>query len=363
MATISIKVKRDVSLGYEVYRGSIKARELFPALWIDFYDQERNPYGYQRAFNRERSQAAANYAEDTPNAFWPECILAIRRADEEEDYQTSCTFTPVPNDNDFGVLTVEYNENRTGEIEGCGQLPWKRAFSQVDCQHRLGCMQDSFKSVTVCILNNITRLEEALVFKIINDTQKKMDSSLVDAITLLLQTGVLSDPALHMAHTLGTDWSSPLFRFIDMGGRSSNATYAVKLRTMKDCVIRLLAGKKNIAANVVDAGSYSLYYSFASNFWLAVTELWPDAFNDVNKKVYKLMTIQGLKGVSKYGGLICLAVMDDQDISVQRIKGFFPQPNLVDWRAGQPYLMASGNTGISMVFNKLVEVFGRPYNP
>ena len=70
MAQIRIKVVEDVCLGYKVYRGSVKACDLEPATWIDFYDEEVNPIGYQRPFNEERSAEAARYAEEN-DAFWP----------------------------------------------------------------------------------------------------------------------------------------------------------------------------------------------------------------------------------------------------------------------------------------------------
>ncbi len=60
MTQIKIGVVKDVCLGYTVYRGSVKACDLEPATWIDFYNKEVNPLGYQRPFNEVRSQAAAN---------------------------------------------------------------------------------------------------------------------------------------------------------------------------------------------------------------------------------------------------------------------------------------------------------------
>ena len=47
MGQIRIDVVENVCLGYRVYRGSVKACDLEPATWIDFYDEEVNPMGYQ----------------------------------------------------------------------------------------------------------------------------------------------------------------------------------------------------------------------------------------------------------------------------------------------------------------------------
>jgi hypothetical protein len=103
MARIKIDVIEDVCLGYKVYRGSVKASDLEPATWIDFYDEEVNSLGYQRPFNEARSTNAARYAEE-PDAFWPESILAIRDNTEVEDEgdQVTFNFVPVSSGSKFG---------------------------------------------------------------------------------------------------------------------------------------------------------------------------------------------------------------------------------------------------------------------
>ncbi len=113
MAKIEIPVKKDICLGYTVFRGSIKASELVPATWIDFHDEELNPYGYQRPFDIERSQMAANYAMQDVKNFWPESILAIRDNEEVDKDEDKVNWQFIPNkgpDNNFGTLMVEYNE-------------------------------------------------------------------------------------------------------------------------------------------------------------------------------------------------------------------------------------------------------------
>ena len=78
MKTISVPVIQDTCLGYAVFRGSIKARDLADAVWTDFYDEVYNPNGYQRPFDKAKSRNAASYAEGNEKAFWPELILSIR---------------------------------------------------------------------------------------------------------------------------------------------------------------------------------------------------------------------------------------------------------------------------------------------
>lgn len=179
MVTLELDVIKDRCLGKEVFRGSVSADQLVKACWIDFHDLERNPYGYQRPFDEKRSQLAADYANNSANAFWPECILAIRDNSEvdEEEYKVAWEFVEQPGSNGkFGKLIVTYNEENIENIASV-TVPWRRAFSEVDCQHRLGKMANSTKEVTFCCFPNLTRTEEATIFKTINDKQKCRFSS------------------------------------------------------------------------------------------------------------------------------------------------------------------------------------------
>lgn len=198
MKRISIPVVKSTSLGYTVYRGSIRARELYPALWIDRYDEDVNPHGYQRPFNTERSKDAARYAEEEPKGFWPENILNIRAKDDEVrtplvQYSYQAISLEYP---DFGTLTVDYDETKTKEFRS-ESAPWERAFSEVDCQHRLGTMAESDKEVTVCIFERLNRLEEALIFRVINEKQVKISTSLVDLLLFREGRGLCINPPLN----------------------------------------------------------------------------------------------------------------------------------------------------------------------
>ncbi len=363
MGRIEIEVKRDTCLGYQVYRGNVRASELAPAMWIDFYDQEHNPYGYQRPFNTKRSKQAAEYANNQEKAFWPESILAIRDNSEvaEPDDEVNYRFIPISSKSgNFGKLVVDYNENRTENIGG-QEVNWRRAFSQVDCQHRLGHMMDVDKYVTVCIIPGITRLEEALMFKTINDTQKKISTSLVDAIVMLLSSSPLEAPEIHWAYNLGIDVGSKFYKLVDAEGRNiAGQEYVVTLRTLRTCVSSLVGGKRYIRYLVTTVAKYNEVYVFIRNFWNVIHSLWPAEFADTQKR-FKLMMVPGLKGLSRYGRWIFFEAIADGDISEHRIKSFFAVgPNVIDWSVGGPFRDATGNAGARVVFEELVKQYGKP---
>jgi DGQHR domain-containing protein len=359
MARIRIKVVEDVCLGYKVYRGSVKACDLEPATWIDFYDEDVNPMGYQRPFNDVRSQDAANYAEK-PNAFWPESILAIRDNAEvdDKDDKVEWRFSPVSAGNKFGALIVNYNDKRTETIGG-EVFKWRRAFSQVDCQHRLGKMSASDKYVTICVIPEISRLEEAIIFKTINDTQKKISTSLVDAIIQLSQNP-FEMPEVHWGFSLSRDTGSCFYKKVNMEGRNlAGQTYLVTLRTLRTSISSLAGGKRFINTNMTAPAVYDQFYILIRSYWNEVSNLWPNEFADTQN--FKLMTVPGLKGLARYGRNIfkdAFEVGNNNTGLTTRINRVGAR--VMDWSTTGPLRLASGNAGAREVYQLLVQHYGAP---
>lgn len=351
MVKLELDVIRDRCLGKEVFRGSMPANELVQACWIDFHDLDRNPYGYQRPFDEKRSQLAADYANNLSDAFWPECILAIRDNNEvlEEKDKVFWDFVEQPNSNGkFGKLTVTYNDENVDNIAG-RVVPWRRAFSEVDCQHRLGKMTNSTKQVTFCCFVNLKRTEEAIIFKTINDKQKKISTSLVDAIILI------TDPEgpihIQWAYDLGMDPGSAFDRLIATGGRNLEPpTRLVTLRTLRTCLKIMMPNRS------LENGGDSIGYEFARNFWNVVKQMWKTEFND--PKNYKLITLPGLKALSRFGRHVFIKGVDTQDASISRIEAaFYNDPTRIDWSAMGPLREASGNPGIRIIYNALIQAY------
>jgi len=359
MARIRIDAIKDVCLGYTVYRGSVKACDLEPATWIDFYDEEVNPLGYQRPFNQVRSQAAADYTE-SPEAFWPESILAIRDNTEvdDEDDKVTWEFVASSTDSKFGELIVDYNEQRTEPI-GDQVFKWRRAFSQVDCQHRLGKMSASDKYVTVCVIPGITRLEEAIIFKTINDKQKKISTSLVDAIIQLSQSN-LQSPEVHWAFDLSRDAGSCFYKRVNMEGRNiAGQAYLVTLRTLKTSLSSLVGGRRYIDFNVGTEAAFDQFYILIRSYWNEISNLWPQEFT--NTRSFKLMTVPGLKGLARYGRNMfkdAFEIGNNSTGLANRINQ--AGSNIMDWSSTGPLRDATGNAGARVVYQLLIQNYGAP---
>lgn len=379
-------VIRSTSLGHTVYRGSIRARELCPALWIDRYDEDVNPYGYQRPFNQERSKDAARYAEEEPKGFWPENILNIRAKDDEVrtplvQYSYQAFSLEYP---DFGTLTVDYDETKTKEF-GSESMPWERAFSEVDCQHRLGMMAESEKEVTVCIFERLNRLEEALIFRVINEKQVKISTSLVDLLLFKEGRGALYKPTLEWAMKLHSDPLSPFYQKVDTGGtRVMGRTYIVKLRTLHDCM-KLMLGDDEIPDRISrrqqeailrrrqnsvvyqtilnpdltepeKRRNFDKAYEFIRTYWKVIRNLWVNEWSPEQYKQYKLLTTPGLKGLSMIGAAIFDICRYRDNYSDKFIDTLLsPAADWVDWSRDGEFKDATGNAGAVIVRNTLRE--------
>lgn len=323
------------------------------AAWIDFHDPIQNSFGYQRDFDEVRSNKARIYADKSDKPFWPESILAIRNDEDiDESEKVEWQFTPdsVIN-NRFGTLSVTYTEDLTIQIYGKKE-PWRRAFSQVDCQHRLGAMGDSDKHVTFCIIPGITRREEALVFRAINQNQKAIPTSLVD--TIIYRTDVNAPVHISWAWDLGNDLGSPFYRLVDTGGRGQDHTL-ITFRGLQQS-LKLLIPIKHLDAGAIDKHQG---YHFVRNFWQALKNEWPIEFE--NKKDYKMMVNPGVRALSRLGRQFFQLKLDAQDFDINPISAYLNKGKpCVNWSLTGPLEDATGKGAEKRVFAQLNEWFGIP---
>ena len=337
-----------------MFRGSAPAKDLVEASWIDFHDPHQNPYGYQRDFDEKRSEKARQYAEGTKNPFWPESILAVRNDEGIKDTEKVCwSFTPDQAGSRFGTLSVTYTEDSTSRING-RSVRWRRAFSQVDCQHRLGKMGSSSKFVTFCVFAGVSRREEALVFRAINQNQRGIPTSLVD--TIILRTDDNAPVHISWAWDLGiNDPDSPFYKLVYTGGHGQTDTL-IKFRGLQQS-LKLMIPAKYINAKTID---YDSGYLFAKNFWSVVRNEWPNEFN--NKNDYKMMVNPGVRALSRLGRLVLESKLDVQDFDKPPIENYLQKGKpYVNWSATTgPLKDATGKGAEKRVFEQLNQWFGKP---
>ena len=353
--TLKLHVIKDTCLGYIVFRGSALASQLLKASWIDFHDPDLNEFGYQRPFDEKRSQKAAGYASQVDRAFWPESIFAIRTNDEVYNPFEEVHWSFIPADEDdarYGVLEVNYNADGVTQIYA-GTYPWRRAFSQVDCQHRLGKMADSDKLVTFCLFTDLPRREESLIFRTINANQRKISTSLVDSIIML--TDPNAAPQWRWAWNLDSDVGSPYHRRVDTGGRGRpSKSFFITLAGLRQSIeILIPATSRRDDANSGDV------YLFIRNFWTALNELWPTEF--VDKEKWRLQRNSSQRALARFGKLIFQKLEPVQDYSITSIQSCFNNdPSRIDWSLDGPFQFATGKGGDRQVYAELVAKYGIP---
>ena len=285
--------------------------------------------------------------------FWPECILAVRSDDGLEDEQkVSMSFTPdIGSNGHFGKLAVTYTKGLTTNING-KEEPWRRAFSQVDCQHRLGTMAQSSESVTFCVLPEITRRQEAILFRAINQNQKGIPTSLVDTIIYVTDPNV----PIHIswAWELLVDGASPFYNIVDTGGRGQDKTL-ITFRGLQQS-LKLLVPPRRIDTGGISGGQG---YYFARDFWTTVHDEWPTEFE--NKDDFKMMVNPGVRALSRLGRGFLVSKLDTQDFRMEKIRDYLQAgKHQVDWSNNGPLRDATGKGAEKRVFEQLNSWFGKP---
>lgn len=369
--TITIQVAKDRSLGRDVFRGSAPARKLVAASWIDFFDRKTNWNGYQRPFDQKRSQNAADYATNQPSAFWPESILSIRPNSELDDdhqlnesekelWRVDWRFDAESEDGKYGTLTVEFEADATRDIdfgdEGQIDVPWRKAFAQVDCQHRLGMMKNSDSLVTFCIFADMDRYEEMKIFKTINDTQRRVSTSLVDTITMLSDPN--RPPHISWGWKLNEDVNSPFHAHVNLGGRSKPAQGEfITFRGLN------VAVKKLVPARFVSRITEDFGYECIVNFWRAVQTKWQYEF--VDRTGNKLQQSPGIGGLARFGRRIIEQMVDQNsaDITIAEMALTERRNRKLNWSSSGPLATYTGKGGQTQVFEYLEYVYAGTDKP
>jgi hypothetical protein len=220
-------------------------------------------------------------------------------------------------------------------------------------------MGNSDKYVTVCIIPGINRTQEAIIFKTINDKQKKISTSLVDAIIQLSQNP-FEAPEVHWGFSLSRDTGSCFYKKVNMEGRNiAGQVYLVTLRTLRTSISSLVGGKRFINENMTEPAVYTQFYILIRSYWNEVSNLWPNEFADTQN--FKLMTVPGLKGLARYGRKIfkdAFEVGNNNTDLMSRINRV--GAHVMDWSTTGPLRLASGNAGAKEVYQVLVQNYGAP---
>jgi DNA sulfur modification protein DndB len=216
----------------------------------------------------------------------------------------------------------------------------KPVLAQVDCQHRLGHLQDLDTPLPFMCFLGLTEREEMETFKVINSKAKGLSASLLDYHAATLATNLAKErPELLVALHLNTDPESPWYRQLDLGGTSTSGLQRrASLRTMQKAIKHFLyqTRMKNCLAETI-AGTVLAFWSAVA--FVAQHE-WANPRHHLLTKgvgVYALMAVAA-DLVLEAGTVSC-----DKKYFASRLSEFLQS---VDWSTAGDFQGLGGESGV-----------------
>lgn len=295
---------------------------LYELSYADVLDEETGR-GYQRRFNPQHSLDFRRY---------------IQR-DQSSTIPLTFNLRPLPGnpwqfvESDSGLASVVVSR-------GAG-----RVFTQVDCQHRLGHLNDLPISLPFMTFIGLTVREEMEIFRIINGKAKGLSTSLLDFHDAQLAGDLAVErPELFVALHLNNDTRSPWFRQLDLGGDStSGLARRASLRTMQKAVRRFIMATKSCGVFSAEITAQVIL-----DFWSAVATILPDQWSSPRKH---LLT----KGIGVYALMDIAAdlTLDSQRLGKVADKRYFENVlfeflSEIDWSTDGPFRGFGGEGGVKL---------------
>lgn len=276
ITAMSVPAMIDGMVGFsaqrKVFVGFAPARLLHALSFADILDEDTGR-GYQRRFNPKHSLDFRKYIQSPHSSTIP------------------LTFNLRPHPKrSWKIITVSPLQAR---LEISRNAP--KVLAQVDCQHRLGHLNDLDISLPFMCYLGLSEREEMEIFNVINSKAKGLSTSLLDFHDATLATDLaLERPELFIALELNSNSDSPWHRQLDFGGASTSGLMRrASLRTMQKAVKRFLTQTKILLVYQPDAAA-----RIVLDFWAAVAVVLRDAWDNPRKHlihkgvgVYALMNI------------------------------------------------------------------------
>lgn len=317
----------------DVFIGFAPASVLHKCSFPDLLDESTGK-GYQRRFHREHSLGFKRYIQQ-PGASTIPLTFNIR-----PEHSNSWSLQLVDGHSGMSVLKIN---GEAGPV-----------MAQVDCQHRLGYLQDSPIQFAFMAYIGLSVTEEMEIFRVINGKAKGLSGSLLDFTEAKLTGHGLSSakPELFIALRLQEDPLSPWFQRLDIGGTSIvSPKRQASLRTMQKAAKRFLKEAHIPAGHISD-----LAPNMAMDFWKAVSIVaqneWIAPRSHMITKgigVYSLMSLAGiLVREAREGNRKC-----DLDYFIAKLSDFICQIDWTNQGTLQGYGGASGADAVLELMKQL----------
>lgn len=271
---LKIVVHKGKVLGIEVYRGYARLCDLAMISKADIFDQKSNPFGTQRDLSPKHAKDAYIYVKENELAFWPEVFLCVRDA-------KILTYTRNKHNHSFGTIKLDYQQ-----IISSSDI----LISRIDGNHRLHYAGGNIhgfppitKEVSFCIAYNLSSKEEIMLFRDINNNQKRMNTSHLDNIESRLTPIEIQksiNPSLFISKKLGEDQDSILFEKVYEGGKKPGY-FAIPLRSLKSGIQYMLSQP----GKLTELPTADVQYEVIKNYFSAIKNWQPEAWSNPNKYI------------------------------------------------------------------------------
>lgn len=318
------------SANRRVFFGFAAANVLHALSFADILDEDTGR-GYQRRFNPQHSLDFRKYIQLEHSATIP------------------LTFNLRPHPDGAWHITEEKAPYAVLEISATAG----KVLSQVDCQHRLGYLNDLTITLPFMCFLGLSEREEMEIFNIINGKAKGLSTSLLDFHDATLTTDLAAErPELFVALQLNNNNASPWYRQLDLGGTSTSGLMRrASLRTMQKAVKRFLRQTKILNQDKPEVAAQVIL-----DFWGAVAILLREAWDSprhhlINKGVgvYALMSLAAdLYAEAESGGQVC-----DKKFLMRKLAEFIQD---IDWSSTGPLSGLGGEAGVNSALTFLRNV-------
>lgn len=333
-------------LGVNVYRGFGRLCDLSNVSKADVFDQKTNPFGTQRDLSPKHAKDAYEYVKENELAFWPEVFLCVRN-----DKIIKFTHTDQALNINAGILEIDY-----GVIKESKEI----CISRVDGNHRLHYAGGNFsgfppieKEVSFCIGYDLTLEQEIILFRDINNNQKRMNTSHLDNIESRLtpeEKQKRTDPSLYISKKLGKDKDSPLYEKIFEGGKKPGY-FAIPLRSLKTGIQYMLSQPSKLT----ELPSVDAQYAVIKHYFSAVKQWQPDAWKD--PKNYLVLRGAGLWAVCFIGATVIDKTLAAGKYTSSDMLKVLLSGKTWDWSNNGPFAGYSGRGGATRIRDEIVREF------
>lgn len=317
---------------HSVFLGFAPANVLKLHSFADVLNEDTGE-GYQRPFNQQHSRDFKRYITNT-NGSTPPVTFNLRK--EHKDL-----WSIKPGNNRNAILVL-----RRGA----------RCLAQVDCQHRLGQLDDIDIELPFMTYLGLDLRQEMAIFNVINSKSKGLSSSLTDYHESTLLSDLANEaPHLYISRKLNEDNNSPWFRMIRYGGETtSGLKRRASFRMMQKTVSSFLTQTRTIAL-----GTLEDKYEIIVSYWSAIRTLFPREWENHR---HHLIT----KGVGLYSLMLLLANIVKQNPASSFDENYFrailrPLRGNFDWSSSGRFAYVGGRKGVQDVYTALKEaIFESP---